>query len=373
MAVSISVVRQPGREAREPVVERALGVALVQQRVHHRIRHRGHLRHDRRAELEERCQLGIGPLRIGVADQHRRQLHPRSVRRMHQAGERRHLVRAVLDGVAVEPQQVARGVDGMGDDAAHHHRLVVQAVAQRCRHAEVAAAAAKRPHQVGMCLVGDVQHLTCRRHQLHPDQVVGRKALGRHQPAQPAAQRVAADPGAGDGAARDGQPVLGRSVVQIRPDRAALRARRPGLGVDGDPAHLRQVDHQAALADGAPGHVVPASPHRDLQPVGGREPHGRGHVDRPQALGDHGRPPVDQPVVDAPRALIVVIGALQHPPCESVRERPQHGRVDRWCRRHRCDLPWCVCHDPRAARRRRLCQEPARLADRRVDIRSIAR
>ena len=85
-------------------------------------------------------------------------------------------------------------------------------------------------------------------------------------------------------------------------------------GVDRDLAHPRQVDHQAALADGTTGHVVPASPHRDLQPVGRREPHGRGHVGRLDALGDHGRPPVDQPVVDAPRVLIVVIGALQHPP-----------------------------------------------------------
>jgi len=61
---------------------------------------------------------------------------------------------------------------------------------------------------------------------------------------------------------------------------------------------------------------------------------GRGHVGRLDALGDHGRPPVDQPVVDAPRALIVVIGTLQHAPRESVRERLERGRVDRWCRRH---------------------------------------
>ena len=44
----------------------------------------------------------------------------------------------------------------------------------------------------------------------------------------------------------------------------ALRAHGPLSGVDVDPAHRGEVDHQAALGDGLTGNVVPSATDRDL-------------------------------------------------------------------------------------------------------------
>ena len=144
------LVRDPRGEARQPVVERAFGIAGVEQGVHHRVGHRPHLDHDRRAPLEERREIGVGPVGIRMADQHSRHLHPRAVRRVHQRRKHRQLVRALLRRLPVEAQHVAAALDRVHDEPADDHRLVVQPERQRRGNAEVAPAAAQRPHQVGM-------------------------------------------------------------------------------------------------------------------------------------------------------------------------------------------------------------------------------
>ena len=57
----------------------------------------------------------------GVEDDHRRELHAGAVRRVHQRGEHGQVVRAARHRVAVEAQHVGRGIDRMGDQAAHDH------------------------------------------------------------------------------------------------------------------------------------------------------------------------------------------------------------------------------------------------------------
>ena len=67
-ATSISSSGRPRREARQPVVERAGRVAVVEDRVHHRVRHRPDLDHQRRAPRLERREVALGLLRgAGVA------------------------------------------------------------------------------------------------------------------------------------------------------------------------------------------------------------------------------------------------------------------------------------------------------------------
>ena len=61
---------------------------------------------------------------------------------MHEPGEDRQVVGAAGDGVAVEAEQLGRGVDRVGDQAAGDHLQWLQAVREGGCDAEVAAAAA---------------------------------------------------------------------------------------------------------------------------------------------------------------------------------------------------------------------------------------
>jgi ABC-type sulfate transport system substrate-binding protein len=67
------------------------------------------------------------------------------------------------------------------------------------------------------------------------------------------------------------------------------------------PTHGGQVDHEAAVADGVAGDVVAAAADGDLEAALAAEAHGRLHVGRAVASGHQGRPPIDQPVVNAMR------------------------------------------------------------------------
>ena len=59
--------------------------------------------------------------------------------------------------------------------------------------------------------------------ELDGEQVVGGEAVLGHQPAEAAAEREAGDAGRGDRAAGDGEAVLARRGVELRPGHAALR------------------------------------------------------------------------------------------------------------------------------------------------------
>ena len=95
--------------------------------------------------------------RSGVEDDHGRELVPepsgactRPAKTVRSSGR-------VRDRVAVEAQQFAGRLDRMRDQTARHHRQRVQPVLERGGDAEVAAAAAQRPEEIGMRLGGDVR------------------------------------------------------------------------------------------------------------------------------------------------------------------------------------------------------------------------
>src|ERR671934_905969 len=120
------------------------------------------------------------------------QLHSRAVRGMHETGDDPQLVRWLM--LAERAQDIGRGVEGMSDQAADDLSERVQAVLERGGDAEVPAASAKRPEEVGMRLFADVEHLTLCCHELNGQEVVDREAVDSVQPAEPAAQREAGDP-----------------------------------------------------------------------------------------------------------------------------------------------------------------------------------
>ena len=85
-----------------------------------------------------------------MEDDHGGELRPDPSGRVHEPGEDGQVVRAAGGGVAVEPEHVGRSVERVRDQAAGDHRQRMQAVREGGRDAEIAAAAAQRPEEVGV-------------------------------------------------------------------------------------------------------------------------------------------------------------------------------------------------------------------------------
>ena len=206
--------------------------------------------------------------------------------------------------VAVEAQQLRRGLDRMCDQPADDRPDRVQPVRERRRDAEVPAAAAQRPEEIRVRRSVDVEDVALCGDELDREQVVRREPVLRHQPAEAAAERVAGDPRPRDRASGDRETVPRGGVVQLAPEHAALGCRsRPGR-IDGDRLHPGEVDHHAAVGDGAAGDVVPAAADRDLETSPARERERRNDVVRRPATHDHGGPAVDKAVVHGTRLVV---------------------------------------------------------------------
>ena len=95
-----------------------------------------------------------------------------------------------------------------------------------CHDAEVAAAAAQPPEEICVLGLARVDELPVGRHDVGADEVVAGEAVLAHQPADPAAERVAADAGRRHEPAGRRQPVGLRLVVDGGPGRAAADVRR---------------------------------------------------------------------------------------------------------------------------------------------------
>ena len=101
---------------------------------------------------------------------------------------------------------------------------------ERGDDAEVAAAAADRPVEVGVLLGVGAHALAAREHQLGLEEVVDRQPELAGQVAEAAAEREAADPGGRDDPARRRQAVLAGRLVDLAPGAAAADANRARLG-----------------------------------------------------------------------------------------------------------------------------------------------
>ena len=248
---------------------------------------------------------------------------------MHQTGPYRQVVRAARDRVAVEAQQVGGSVDRMCDQTAHHGLQGVEAVRERRRDAEVAAATSKRPEEVWVRVGPDVEFLTVCGDEFDSDQVVRCETVLGHQPAEAAAKGVAGDARGRDRASGHREPVLCGSVVQLRPEHAALRACRSRVGIDLDPLHFGEVDHHPAVRDGAARDVMTATANRNLKPTPARKSERRGDVTRRPAADDHSRPPVDQAVVDRTSSVIAGVTRFKDRPGDLSGELGDQGGIQR--------------------------------------------
>ena len=107
------------------------------------------------------------------------------------------------------------------------------------RHdAEVAAAAAQGPEEVGMLRRARPHLLSVGEHDVDRAQRVDREAVPPHQPADPAAERQPADARVRDLAGRDREAVLLRRGVELAEQGAAPDPDDRVLGVDLDAVQL---------------------------------------------------------------------------------------------------------------------------------------
>ena len=226
----------------------------------------------------------------------------------------------------------------------------MQPVLERGRDAEVAAAAAQAPEQLGVLVRAGVHELPVGGHDVSGDQVVAGQADLAHEPADAAAERVTGDPGARHQPAGHGEPEGLGCVIEVRPRAAGLGDGRATGRVDADGGHTGQVDHDAAVAAGEAGDRVPAATDGDLQVLAAREVHRAHDVGDAGAPDDQRRAPVVGSVPDRARLVIAVVLGSNDLPAQALFELTERGfaelRGDGHLRRHGLRAPLCS-RDPR--------------------------
>ena len=205
--------------------------------------------------------------------------------------------------------------------AGDHGADRVQPEPERSDDAEVAAAAAESPQQVGVLLLACLDHAAVGQDHVRLEQVVDREAAPAGQVAQPAAKGQAADSGGGDDPAGGGHPERVRCVVDVAPYTAALHVDDAVLGIDPDTLHLREVDDQAVVHASETRAVMPPASDRELHPaVTGVVDRGD-HICDVRAAGDQRRPLVDHRVVERTRLVVAGVSGGDELAAEALLER----------------------------------------------------
>ena len=232
-------------------------------------------------------------------------------------GRRRHVVAGELEDLL---RTLGRG---------HHQAAVddradlVEPVHERRDDPEVAAAAADAPEELRVLSTARRQPLAGSCHDLGRQEVVGREPALALEPAAAAPQREAGDPGRRETPTRDREAVLLGRRVELPPGQARFRARRARLGIDGDPLHRREVDHDAVVARPVTRGRVPAAAHRHLQAALTGEVDGSNDVVRRRAARDQRGMPVMDAVPDEARLVELVVAGLAGANRETRRPAPR--------------------------------------------------
>ena len=188
----------------------------------------------------------------------------------------------------------------------------MEADAQGGHDAEVAAAAAQRPQQVGLRVGAGGHAPPVRQHDFGAEQVVRRQAAGTAERAVAAAQAQA---GHADRAAvahcRD-QAVGAGGGGHILGPGAARDSGHKRSRVHRHIPHPGEVDDEPIVAQGAPRPVVPAAAHRQLQAVAPRGAHRRLHVLGLSAERDYRRAAAHGAVPHAAALVIELVPWQRH-------------------------------------------------------------
>ena len=190
------------------------------------------------------------------------------------------------------------------EDAAGELRDVVQLEAQPRDDAEVAAAAADRPEQVGVPLGVDLQHPAVGGHDLGRQELVDRHPVLADEEADAAAERDAADADRAGVAEAGGEPVRAGGGGVLARGQAAAGPGGAAREVDVELAQAANVEHDAAVARGVAGGAVAAAADGQLGAAVTGERDDAGHVGRVGGAGDQRGAPVDVAQEDGARGVV---------------------------------------------------------------------
>ena len=137
--------------------------------------------------------------------------------------------------------------------------------------AEIAAAAADAPEEVGVLVLAGHDLAPVGGHDLGGDEIVADEAALALEPATAAAGDEPAETGAPHAPARDGEAMLLRRGVELGPVGAAPGAHGLRLRVDLDRAEAAEVDADAAVHDRRAGDAVPTAVYGERQVLLARE------------------------------------------------------------------------------------------------------
>ena len=222
------------------------------------------------------------------------------------------VLRRVGDEVQIPAQDHLGLVNGPDDRAAIDRADGPGPEQEGGDDAEVAAAAAHGPEEIGVLVLAGGHEPPVGQNHLDGQQVINRQAIGARQIAQPAAQRQAADAGGGDDAAGHGQAIGVCCLIDLAPGAAAPYAHGARRGIDVDGLHGREVNNQPIVHHRQAGAVMAAAANGHVQLVVAGKGHGRGHVGGVSAAGDQRRVLVDHGVIDGAGLIVTRVGGGDH-------------------------------------------------------------
>jgi hypothetical protein len=233
------------------------------------------------------------------------------------------------DGVAPAREHAGGVLDRVGDvEREDLGPERVQGQLERGCDAEVAAAAADRPVQVGVLIGAGADSPAVGEDELGGDEVVDRHpvqpALGGHA----TAQREPGHAGLRHDAAGRREPERLRDAIHVGPGGPALHVHGAPRVVDPDRAHRREVDDDAVVDDGGARDVVSAAADGERELLRGGEADGVGDVFGVRAADDHGGALVDHAVPDPACGLVRGVVRGDDVAGEALGERRQCGWAD---------------------------------------------
>jgi hypothetical protein len=216
--------------------------------------------------------------------------------------------------VAREAQDVAGAVQGMQHDPGEDVRPErVKLELELRHHAEVAAAAAQGPEQVGILVVARTHEFAFGGDELDRADAVTREPVLAHDPANSATEREASDAGMRDvPEGRRGERVRGGGTREVAQERSAADLGAPRGRIDLDGVDRRQIDRHAALGHRVAGEAMAAAAHGDLEFEVTRMKQGGGDLLRGPRLDDQRRPTVRHRVEEPAGGTVALIRRRDH-------------------------------------------------------------
>ena len=107
-------------------------------------------------------------------------------------------------------------------------------------------------------------------------------------------------------------------AVELAPEHAGFGARRPGLWVDADAFHRREVDHEPAVTERVAADAVATGAHRDKQITLAGEADRGDDVGDAGAAGDPGWAAVDRAVPDRAGLVVAFVFGADHRAMDGV-------------------------------------------------------